>query len=183
MVGENKVLFGKAMRSAHIAANTASMTPEERRRVFIKIADAVGAEVAKVAPCKRGCSHCCHQATSIYRSEAKAIGEKIGVAPASPEPQQFGAAALAAIRQKHRGVPCVFLKDGECSIYEVRPMACRTHFSLADDAKPCDIIGNSGANVPSMSFTWLHMPMAEVAIDSGDTCADIRDFFPKGAEQ
>lgn len=39
--------------------------------------------------------------------------------------------ATVALREK---VPCMFLVDGDCAIYENRPVVCRAHFSLVPRA-------------------------------------------------
>ena len=38
----------------------------------------------------------------------------------------------AAFPYRDASLPCPFLKDGRCSIYEHRPLACRAHYALAN---------------------------------------------------
>ena len=73
-------------------------------------------------------------------------------------------------------MPCTFLKNSVCTIYPVRPLACRTHFNLSDDPSLCDIVNKPGAEVPYFNFTALHVPFAQSFLE--EPFADIREFFP-----
>jgi Fe-S-cluster containining protein len=65
--------------------------------------------------CRKGCDSCCIL-ESVFPVEAYVIYESIR----SGE----GAAVIGFENTPGR---CVFLKDGSCSIYNVRPVICRTH--------------------------------------------------------
>jgi Fe-S-cluster containining protein len=94
--------------------------------------------------CKAGCDHCCYQSVGVTPPEALAIRDHLR--------QTLPAADLATVaahvadrNQRTRGLssderfspehPCPFLSEGRCSIYEVRPLACRGMNSL--DAGEC----------------------------------------------
>lgn len=90
--------------------------------------------------CKKGCSFCCHYNVEIYRGEAMLIAEYCAQKGISIDKEYL----LQQLRSKPLDLPlrrshsaCVFLKDGECSIYEVRPIACRNYFVI-NDPKYCD---------------------------------------------
>jgi Fe-S-cluster containining protein len=88
----------------------------------------------KVSSCKRGCTFCCHQNVDIWPAEAAVIVRyceehniKIDLAylerQMSIDPMELPKTEVSA---------CVFLKYGDCSIYEARPIKCRTYHVSTD---------------------------------------------------
>jgi Fe-S-cluster containining protein len=65
--------------------------------------------------CRMGCDSCCIL-ESVFPVEAYVIYESIRSGEVKPE-----------IMSKNHPGKCVFLKQGSCSIYNVRPVICRTH--------------------------------------------------------
>lgn len=90
--------------------------------------------------CARGCSHCCHQRVEVTAPEAFLIARSL-VAAGDRRSERLreaaqGHAAISAREQFVQQRPCPFLDEvGACSIYEVRPIACRRAHSL--DAEVC----------------------------------------------
>lgn len=93
--------------------------------------------------CRAGCAHCCHQRVGVTVPEALAILAHLR----DKHPPE--ALALVQERVEHayehtRGLgrqerhspehPCPFLQDSRCSIYEVRPLACRGVHSTDEHA-------------------------------------------------
>ncbi len=90
--------------------------------------------------CKAGCSYCCHQsvygvehefdalATYLVKEwsleERKALIERAKERYAQTNTLSKEALAL------HKS-PCPFLQDNKCSVYEMRPMACRIYLSTS----------------------------------------------------
>jgi Fe-S-cluster containining protein len=88
--------------------------------------------------CKKGCSYCCHQAVFANSYELHYLGNFIQ--------KQFDSTGIRQIKEKagaknevtsnldeksvlnHKS-PCPLLKDGTCSVYTARPMACRIYLS------------------------------------------------------
>jgi Fe-S-cluster containining protein len=107
-----------------------------RRAHVIRFADKVRDALAPHAACRAGCNHCCHMNTMIYEHEAerlaKVTGRKMTRLAYRPLP------VVLADGNKFNGVPCPFLAGGNCSVYEHRPLVCRAHHSLNDDARDCD---------------------------------------------
>jgi Fe-S-cluster containining protein len=91
--------------------------------------------------CKRGCNFCCHINVDITDPEAAAIHHhckenKIKVdTKYLKERLQVRAKEVAFSKT----AACVFLKNGECSIYAVRPLACRTYL-VVNEPKYCDVV-------------------------------------------
>ncbi len=93
--------------------------------------------------CKSGCDHCCHQIVGVTAPEVLAIFEHLKQTRTDVELAELKA-HVARLYERAQGLPsherfspehpCVFLRDGRCSIYDARPLACRGVNSLdADD--------------------------------------------------
>lgn len=91
--------------------------------------------------CKKGCHFCCRQNVQISEAEAMVIVEYCEV-NGIDIPRQY---LLEQLKYGWREVAsadvgwCVFLKDGECSIYPARPLACRKYY-VATPPEKCDVI-------------------------------------------
>lgn len=89
--------------------------------------------------CSRGCSWCCHQLVVLTNIEdARRIlllaRERMDAPRFAAFEQQLRqqAAQIAALGYEQAGQrnwPCPLLQDNECTVYEARPVACRTVFS------------------------------------------------------
>lgn len=77
------------------------------------------------AACRRGCGWCCHQKVGAAAIEVVAISRALAQRP----PQR---AMLAGWRP---GLPCAFLQDGACAIYDIRPLKCRSLWHV--DVRHC----------------------------------------------
>jgi uncharacterized protein len=156
--------------------------------------------LAPYVPCKKGCGHCCAMAVTVTEYEAKRIAAHIGKAY---EPQKDALAEMTAqIKACGRDadvdevarewqkqevtrwtrVPCVFRdEDMSCSIYPVRPIACRTYHTVAPTNEPCQL-GMAGVRlkeVPMVDLQVFHL--AQVIISGAEEAfADIRMWFPDG---
>lgn len=142
--------------------------------------------LAKVSACRRGCAHCCHLPVAITSAEAQVIGDAIGRSPAklydaltvkdlATDPgfaqRQQGA------ERRVLGTPCPFLWRGECTVYEQRPFACRTHLSLDDDDLLCRLIEGVDVPVPYANASMVYGVF--LAAQPNEQLADIRAFFPE----
>ncbi len=113
--------------------------------------------------CRAGCGACCRQLVPVSRVEARRL---LALVESLPEPrrtrvrERFAAAARAiraagladmllhpTVEQAHMlrdaglryfrlGVPCPFLEDESCSIYEERPVICREYL-VTSPAERC----------------------------------------------
>ncbi len=84
--------------------------------------------------CRKGCSKCCSQIFNITQIDAWIIGEYVRSLPAEQREalQQKAREYLSHLpldkgeSAKREGVPCPALgAEGECTIYEARPVICR----------------------------------------------------------
>lgn len=141
----------------------------------LKIADKISAEVTPYSACRNGCSYCCHTSVAVSVLEAQMIGDAIGKAPLKAPARM----SREEIGHYHRQ-PCPFLNQGQCSIYEARPMACRIMFNMSDSSHYCNTdIDPEDSRVTQLNLQDLEFTFTGVFMSSG--FADIRDFFPDGA--
>lgn len=123
--------------------------------------------------CNKGCSHCCHMDVQLSPLEASLIQMHTGIT------MQLG----NQLSTGHRDA-CPFLaSDGACSVYQVRPMVCRTFHALGEpeNCKP----GRQqlqyghpptyGNDIFANLFSWI----SQIQVHHGWQPKDIRDFFRK----
>lgn len=147
----------------------------EHLRLAYAFLDKVNREfVYAFATCSKGCSHCCRMDVQITTFEAEYIVMATDIPHVSDGRLTTG----------HKGA-CPFLSSaGDCSIYDFRPLFCRTYHALSDP-KLCGIPGAVIAQYGSMESnmgnilyhgvaTWVHFQNQHVCGD----IKDIRDFFP-----
>lgn len=120
--------------------------------------------------CQRGCSWCCHQLIVMTnRDDGVAILDfvrrKLGASEfekiAADIRQQARQISTMAYQKAEAGRwTCPFLRAGDCSIYELRPVACRT--VLSADASCCK------AMMRADRFDDLTMRQQTIATEIGE---------------
>ena len=138
-----------------------------------RLVDAVSEVAAPYTACRKGCSGCCKMNVSITSHEAERLadvsGRKMVTVVRPPKHPE----------DKFAGVPCPFLVNDECSVYEARPFACRAHRSFDLDSYWCQ---PERAFVAGMGMVRLGGATKAYAAVTAATklggFADIRDFFP-----
>jgi len=87
--------------------------------------------------CRAGCSLCCHNWISVTAPEvlliARALraGERGGEMVAAVHQAATQGMGLDRDERLERRLACPLLVDGLCSVYPVRPLACRSFFSFS----------------------------------------------------
>ena len=97
--------------------------------------------------CKEGCAHCCMLPATATVPEMVPVVEHLAARadwerrrPSLERALNRHLAAFADVdvldeKQRaaffQRQLPCVFLKDNRCEIYQVRPASCRYHLSVS----------------------------------------------------
>ncbi|OMG56602.1 hypothetical protein BJN45_03025 [Azonexus hydrophilus] len=147
---------------------------------LIGVADQFVEAVAPYAACRRGCDQCCHMSTPIFQHEAQrlaaASGRKISVVPYRPHKEVLDKGL------KFYGSPCPFLDQGQCSVYEVRPMICRVHHSLNSNSSECDtsvpLQQKTGVGMYNPDF--LELPYMELTVrrNPAEPWGYLQEFFP-----
>lgn len=123
--------------------------------------------------CGKGCADCCRMNISISKLEARTISDATG----RPFVELLG--SVAHPDEEFVGVPCPFLADEACSIYEHRPLACRRHASFHSSAAWCKPDVLLEKTVPLVGFGGIDRAFVETSVDKRQlVLADMRDFFP-----
>jgi hypothetical protein len=152
-------------------------SPAAKLRALREMLDIVAVAAGGLAACGKGCSACCNIAVMVPSEEAAVIAKEIGVKAARPE--HFATHGDGSA-DKYYGEPCPFLTNGECSIYEYRPLSCRTLYNMDADALLCTVVPGDAPKVPYLNHWPFTMVIAQAFIQSMHSYADLRDFFPKG---
>lgn len=108
-----------------------------------------------VIGCGAGCSACCHQNVETTIPEAILVALRIS-APDDPRRQTVLDSAhvfedMSDEARARTGRPCPLLAEGKCSVYDDRPLACRSLF--APDGNQC------GAALRALVDTGELIPM------------------------
>jgi uncharacterized protein len=87
----------------------------------------LSARYAQHLVCRAGCSGCCHHHLSVFAVEAEAVREAIAGMPIEVR-GIIETQAREVIKREADGQPvaCPLLVENRCSIYETRPLICRT---------------------------------------------------------
>jgi len=148
---------------------------------LVELADKIMPSVLPSTPCRKGCAACCHIACAISEREAQRIGLATGRIPQAVERDLEKARERVDINvHRFYGVPCTFLgPDKACTIYDVRPMACRIQHSLNETAQPCEPVPGDCDKpmVPQVNLTNLIAATVYLDLEDG-AFGDIREFFP-----
>lgn len=107
------------------------------------IFDGIYADIPEKVECSKGCSYCCYSRVTLTELELKALASHIRL--------KFSEAQLIlvmdsakALKKKYQSMTkeeriysrdeCPLLMEGKCSVYESRPLMCRSAFSSSSDA-------------------------------------------------
>lgn len=137
------------------------------RRLYLAM-EGISKAVAPYVACRSGCASCCHYTVHLYPVEAELIEKRTGHRRlAKPEaPGDF------------HGLPCPFLIQGRCGIYEDRPIACRKHFAMTASAYWCNPSRSGGIQLPQLQFSGVEESLKEIIKKDGRTeVLDIRQVF------
>lgn len=124
-----------------------------------------------ITACGSGCNYCCYQAVSVSELEVRAISKLTGRKYTKPKNT-----SVHEDRKKYLGVPCTFLDKGRCSVYEERPLICRTHLNLSNVNEICKVGNDLSHDVPYLDTSAL---TPAIGLICGVDFHDIRDWFPK----
>lgn len=120
------------------------------RELDVAIEKDVAGHAADGIPSRCGeCTNpaCCNQKIFVELFEGLHVAARLErdgrFTPEFRERLQAAADAMTGTRDEYfrRNIPCVFLEDGRCSVYEARPVACRGYFVTTP---PENCAGDSG---------------------------------------
>ena len=93
--------------------------------------------VQKLVSCKQGCSACCHTQVAVTEDEAALLAEIVNNGHPIDWTKMFVQANVENSSKEFFQLPysmrsCIFLdKAGSCTIYEDRPVVCRTNYVVS----------------------------------------------------
>jgi len=140
-------------------------------------------------PCKQGCDHCCYQSVNVITWEEMTIFKFIHDKLKRPLKRKISSniknwfnffnqntreadksnplsfVEYAAIERKFREskIPCPFLVDRKCSIYEARPMVCRIHH-VKDNPSQCKTDPHTQAPEYTSGITYTGVSMYDQSL-------------------
>lgn len=177
---------GSDVRHIHDEAHRVMQRQDSRTNKHLsltKLADQAMKLLDPYTPCKKGCSYCCWIAVPVTRHEAERIAEATGrkmtdleYPPSNVDPRSVIDRLNHNADVKFYRRPCTFLgPDGDCTIYEVRPMPCRVFHVIEDSSENCDCFsGHIG--LYSIDFSALDAYTSDLFMYQ--QLADIREWFP-----
>lgn len=184
-------------------------------RMYRSIDDAITAEVKKKnlpTACRAGCSYCCYYRVVASPLEIIAISEHIKGTWSQQRQEWIGqriadhrmaTSHLTPEQHTRSNIQCPFLEDNRCSIYAIRPIACRTHHEVRS-VDPCIVTWHT-PTTPAVGYTHaaikavgegaqlgllyrfrdarsdLHSYELIAGLDDAMTNAAVRRRFSKGA--
>lgn len=130
-----------AVKAAFLGLGKGPVTTQTIR--FYSLFDQMTSRSKGLISCKSGCTYCCHYHVMVTATEVFALVEAIGRLPEAQRAATTSAVHQIADRTRkltsdeyiHTNIPCALLKDGQCSVYSARPVACRGHHSA--DVRAC----------------------------------------------
>jgi len=127
-------------------ASENSSSRSKLRKIYNLMTEIVQVAEPYVA-CQKGCSSCCKMNVTLSEVEAKYIEAEKGIK----------AERLSGSRRHDQnqfiGIPCPFLKEDVCSIYDVRPFACRKHLSFDTSPYWCEPERSQEVEIIVMEWT------------------------------
>lgn len=103
--------------------------------------------------CKAGCAHCCHgfvaaTAPEVLHLVKRFAPDRAGAVRAAVARAHALTAGKSAEERTHMTVPCALLENNLCTVYEDRPITCRTGISTRADICERAHIAISGEDIP-----------------------------------
>lgn len=159
----------QALEAVLVSSDTENAKLGQLNGIALKLNEAISPLVA----CANKCSHCCYQAVEISTEEARLITQFTGV-----EFEDVDSDISEDVVSRYKGVKCSFLNNGRCTIYAVRPLACKLSFNLSGTSSLCDT--KTPAEVPTVDLAdfWI----TTVGALKESRFNDIRMFFPTDVE-
>lgn len=142
-----------------------------------RLVEELGKAAESFIACGKGCSACCRMNVTISSMEAGRLAQFSGKSINRVDRHIYHETSRFA------GVACPFLVENTCSVYEIRPYACRAHVSFDATAYWCEPERAYEEGMGMVSFDGAKSAYLAVLAKVPDSrFADIRDFFPGYSE-
>lgn len=163
------------LSSGHSAANALKLGEHAMRTTSHLVAQSPYHEQLA---CCAGCSWCCYIPVAVTPPEALAIAQYLR--------EHASGQALTALRNRladharriarlsssghaEARIPCALLRDGQCSVYDVRPIRCRRWNSI--DRMACEVGFHDAhaAVVPVDPYAYAAGGSVQIGLQEGST--------------
>ncbi len=136
-----KLIDGYTVQLNNLRIQNKAGATKEVYKAIDGLFNAAPEENKKEIQCKAGCTACCFIDIDISGDEAAVILDYCRENGIEVD-REYLTKQAAVGRKTYSGLSrCVFLKENLCSIYPVRPIACRKHWVKTDPAL-CDFSKN-----------------------------------------
>ncbi|EBQ4837748.1 YkgJ family cysteine cluster protein [Salmonella enterica subsp. arizonae] len=142
-----------------------------RTYYLLKAVDEITDEmnVNKFAVCQSGCAYCCKIPVDVTLMEAELIAYETGKVINNPNP-------IKRISYKNSYCPFFDVDNAKCTIYSVRPLACRCFYSL-EHYKYCkNVEVHHLITTVDSNSKWGEIESLLLTL-SNNKVADIREWF------
>ena len=119
--------------------------PEKASRLLHQIFEGLMKDKPKTIECAKGCNWCCYSSVSITNTELSELAQYIRVNYTAKQMKALRA-KLTATKKKYQKLTkeerimsrdlCALNVDGSCSIYQARPLYCRS--AMSSSKKSCE---------------------------------------------
>ena len=133
--------------------------------------------------CKPGCHFCCYNLPAITPPEALLMGHYVEQTFSDQKKEELadsidkilkhidGLSPYEVIMMRHE-LPCIFLENGMCSVYQVRPVVCRTCTSTS--AEHCKMIFESQNHMARLRcYQYIREIFQTVQTDLINSCREL----------
>jgi len=149
----------------------AKVSPLKQLEMLYVLMDDLAKAVHPYTPCRKGCNACCHYQVSVSEIEIRYIEKHTKHRRKKNHPVSY----------EFDGSPCPFLKNGECTVYSVRPFVCRRHHALTPTAYWCAPDRSTQHKFPMVRFTGVEGALDHIVQESKvRRLCDIREVFDSG---
>jgi Fe-S-cluster containining protein len=133
--------------------------------------------------CRAGCAYCCHYEVVLSPAEALLIGHRAKHSYSEDDVVKLleridrllnlrEGRTVAERAQVLHETPCIFLEEGMCSVYEVRPLICRALHSL--DSRGCrEAVGARHSKVAFVGYSHRYFVFQAVRSAMRQTCVEM----------
>ena len=146
--------FYRGLELAQVAGRGAAADPADRAAA-VQVAidrELAASPSAATRACRAGCSFCCRHPVGVTLPEAIRLRQALDQLP--PPQRTERVAAITAVAMSTATLPwpalasfdCPLLIDGRCSVYDARPLPCRSWASF--DAEACERHSRGVGDIP-----------------------------------
>ena len=136
-----KLINGYKDQLSQLRAKNQTGTIKEVYKAIDNFFNAAPEENKKEIQCKAGCTACCFIDVDVSADEAATIINYCSENGIEIDKEYLEKQAAVGRKKYTELSRCVFLKDDMCSVYPVRPIACRKHW-VKTDPSLCDFSNN-----------------------------------------